>query len=47
VENDWRADRYEPNDFGGDDSVVDLTDIELPAKKLAKRRPTKATTAKA
>jgi hypothetical protein len=21
-ENDWRADRYEPNSFGGDDSVV-------------------------
>ena len=24
-ENDWAADDYVPNDFGGDDSVVDLT----------------------
>ncbi len=23
-ENDWAADRYQPNPFGGDDSVVDL-----------------------
>jgi 1,4-alpha-glucan branching enzyme len=23
-ENDWAADRYEPNPFGGEDSVVDL-----------------------
>lgn len=23
-ENDWAADDYEPNEFGGDDSVVDL-----------------------
>jgi 1,4-alpha-glucan branching enzyme len=23
-ENDWQADRYEPNEFGGEDSVVDL-----------------------
>lgn len=26
-ENDWYADRYEPNEFGGEDSVVDLTPI--------------------
>ena len=26
-ENDWQADSYVPNDFGGDDSVVDLTDV--------------------
>ena len=25
-ENDWHADAYEPNEFGGDDSVLDLTD---------------------
>ena len=24
-ENDWRADAYAPNQFGGDDSVLDLT----------------------
>jgi hypothetical protein len=29
-ENDWDADRYEPNDFGGDDSVVDLTVLDPP-----------------
>lgn len=28
-ENDWRADAYVPNDFGGDDSVVDLTDVPI------------------
>lgn len=25
-ENDWEADRYEPNEFGTEDSVVDLTE---------------------
>ena len=25
-ENDWRADAYAPNEFGGDDSILDLTD---------------------
>jgi hypothetical protein len=25
-ENDWNADRYEPNSHGGDDSLIDLTD---------------------
>ncbi len=24
-ENDWEADSYVPNEFGGDDSVLDLT----------------------
>jgi 1,4-alpha-glucan branching enzyme len=24
-QNDWAADSYEPNEFGGDDSVLDLT----------------------
>ena len=37
-ENDWGADRYEPNDFGGDDSVVDLTDVQAPAKKAAAKK---------
>ena len=26
-ENDWEADAYVPNEFGGDDSVIDLTDV--------------------
>lgn len=33
-QNDWSADAYVPNEYGGDDSVVDLTDlppVELPA----------------
>jgi 1,4-alpha-glucan branching enzyme len=25
-ENDWAADAYVPNEFGGDDSVIDLTE---------------------
>jgi hypothetical protein len=25
-ENDWQADAYAPNDYGGDDSVIDLTE---------------------
>lgn len=36
-ENDWQADRYEPNDFGGDDSVVDLTGLGAAAKAPAKK----------
>ncbi len=32
-ENDWAADEYLPNDYGGEDSVVDLTDTSrLPAQ---------------
>jgi YD repeat-containing protein len=27
-ENDWAADRYEPNEFGSDDSVIDVPDHE-------------------
>ena len=30
-ENDWAADAYRPNDYGGDDSVVDLTEFKAPA----------------
>lgn len=26
-ENDWAADAYTPNEYGGDDSVIDLTDV--------------------
>ena len=29
-ENDWAADDYIRNEFGGEDSVVDLTDISTP-----------------
>jgi hypothetical protein len=41
-ENDWAADAYVPNEFGGDDSMVDLTVIEdsPPVKKA--RAPRKA-----
>jgi 1,4-alpha-glucan branching enzyme len=46
-ENDWAADRYVPNEFGGDDSVVDLAGIAAitPQKKAAprKRAASKAT----
>ena len=47
-ENDWAADAYVPNGFGGDDSVVDLTALvdEVPAVTGAKRSPIKSTTAK-
>ena len=36
-ENDWQADRYVPNDFGGDDSLVDLTDGMARSKTRAKK----------
>ncbi|MGH9133606.1 MAG: isoamylase early set domain-containing protein [Ilumatobacteraceae bacterium] len=29
-QNDWTADSYVPNEFGGDDSVIDLTDAATP-----------------
>ena len=41
-ENDWAADDYLPNDHGGDDSVVDLTDTS--AVPLAPDRPADAGT---
>jgi 1,4-alpha-glucan branching enzyme len=44
-ENDWAADAYVPNEFGGDDSMVDLTLIQdaPPAKKpRASRKSTPA-----
>jgi hypothetical protein len=44
-ENDWAADNYVANDFGGEDSVVDLTAAEIaamvetaPAKRARSRR---------
>lgn len=52
-ENDWAADAYVPNDFGGDDSVIDLTDAALPASATAapepapRKRATKAPAKKA
>jgi hypothetical protein len=38
-ENDWAADAYVPNDFSGDDSVVDLTALVDPAPPPAKVSP--------
>ena len=35
-ENDWAADAYLPNSFGGDDSVVDLTALAKAAPPAAK-----------
>jgi 1,4-alpha-glucan branching enzyme len=43
-ENDWAADAYVPNEFGGDDSVIDLTSsAPAPAEGAAKKaaRPRK------
>jgi hypothetical protein len=50
-DNDWAADAYQPNDFGGDDSVVDLTAlaeaVPRAAKETAKKKeaPAKKQTA--
>jgi hypothetical protein len=49
-ENDWAADAYVPNEFGGDDSMVDLTVVEEapPAASAKKARaPRKAPAAAA
>jgi len=40
-DNDWAADAYQPNDFGGDDSVVDLTALAEPVPPAAKKAPTR------
>ncbi len=40
-DNDWAADAYEPNDFGGDDSVVDLTALAEAVPAAAGRTPAK------
>ena len=33
-ENDWNADAYVRNEFGGDDSVIDLTDAVQPDREV-------------
>ena len=38
-ENDWAADAYQPNGFGGDDSVVDLTALAQAVPPAAKKAP--------
>ena len=38
-ENDWAADAYLPNSYGGDDSVVDLTALVQAAPPTAKKAP--------
>jgi 1,4-alpha-glucan branching enzyme len=40
-DNDWAADAYLPNGFGGDDSVVDLTALAEAAPSAAKKAPAK------
>ena len=40
-DNDWAADAYEPNDFGGDDSVVDLTALAEAVPAAARKKPAK------
>ena len=38
-DNDWAADVYLPNDFGGDDSVVDLTALAEAVPRAAAHQP--------
>ena len=45
-ENDWGADAYLPNSFGGDDSVVDLTALVQAAPPTAKKAPAEKATEK-
>ena len=45
-DNDWAADAYVPNSFGGDDSVVDLTALAEPVPAAAKKAPAKNAPAK-
>lgn len=40
-DNDWAADAYVPNSFGGDDSVVDLTALAEAVPSAAKKAPVK------
>ena len=40
-DNDWAADAYVRNDFGGDDSVVDLTALAEAVPSAARRTPAK------
>ena len=45
-DNDWAADAYQPNDFGGDDSVVDLTALAEAVPPAAKKPSAKKPSAK-
>jgi hypothetical protein len=45
-DNDWAADAYVANDFGRDDSVVDLTALTKAVPPAAKRAPAKKEPAK-
>ena len=45
-ENDWAADAYLANSFGGDNSVVDLTALAQAAPPVAKKAPAKKAPAK-
>ena len=45
-DNDWAADAYVRNGFGGDDSVVDLTVLAGPVPSAASRTPGKKEAAK-
>ena len=45
-DNDWAADAYQPNGFGGDDSVVDLTALAEAVPPAAKKAPAKNEAAK-
>jgi 1,4-alpha-glucan branching enzyme len=38
-DNDWSADAYQPNGFGGDDSVVDLTALAQAVPAATKKTP--------
>jgi 1,4-alpha-glucan branching enzyme len=40
-DNDWAADAYLPDGFGGDDSVVDLTALAEAVPSAAKKAPVK------
>ena len=40
-DNDWAADAYLPNGFGGDDSVVDLTALAEAVPSATKKAPAK------
>ncbi len=45
-ENDWAADAYVGNDFGGEDSVVDLTALAEAVPPAARKAPAKKEAAK-
>ena len=45
-DNDWAADAYVRNDFGGDDSVVDLTALAEAVPPAARTAPAKKEAAK-